>query len=118
MSNYAEEGNLIFIPEGEKRRPYICIKVYRNTAGVPYNWLVLPITSTTSVGFDNLFPIEHPKLNKESYVKINNIQTIKWDSKFEIKKKINNETLDQLIEKICKSLNYEHNWGKIERSVE
>lgn len=106
--NYATEGNLIFIQEGDKRRPYICIKVFRNKAGIPYNWLVLPITSSTSVGTSNLFFIEHPKLHKKSYVKINNIQTIKWDEKYEIKSKINQETLDQLIDKICKSLNYEY----------
>ena len=74
--SYATEGNLIFIQEGIKRRPYICVKVYRNKAGIPYNWLVLPITSSTAVGFENLFQIEHPKLNKKSYIKLNNIQTI------------------------------------------
>lgn len=114
LHEHAEEGSIIFIQEGIKRRPYICIKVFRNKAGVPYNWLVLPITSTTSVGYDNLFPIKHPKLNKKSYVKINNIQTIKWDDKYEIKSKINDEQLDKLIEKICKSLNYEH----FERQIE
>lgn len=112
--SYAEEGNIIFIQEGVKRRPYVCVKVFKNKAGVPYNWLVLPITSTTSVGHENLFPIEHPKLHKKSYVKINNIQTIKWDDKYEIKSKINETSLDKLIERICKSLNYEHFERKIE----
>lgn len=106
LNVFAEEGNLIFIQEGEKRRPYICVKVYRNKAGVPYNWLVLPITSSVSVGKNNLFPIKHPKLHKESYVKINNIQTICWDERFEVKSKINQHTLDELIKEICKSLNY------------
>ena len=106
--DYATEGNLIFIPEGDKRRPYVCIKVFRNKVGIPYNWLVLPVTSSTSGGAANLFPIEHPKLHKKSYVKINNIQTIKWDEKYETKSKINYEILDQIINKICKSLNYEY----------
>lgn len=116
--DYATEGNLIFIPEGDKRRPYICVKVFRNNAGIPYNWLVLPITSSTSVGFSNLFPIEHTKLHKKSYVKLNNIQTIKWDEKYEIKKKINEKTLDQLIETICKSIYYEYFERKTESSVD
>lgn len=111
--NYATEGNLIFINEGTKRRPYICIKVYKNKAGVPYNWLVLPITSSTSVGMDNLFKIEHPKLHKESYVKLNNMHCITWDPTHEIKNKINKETLDKLINKICKKLKNEHFERKI-----
>lgn len=114
QDEYAEEGSLIFVQEGSKRRPYVCVKVFRNRAGVPYNWLVLPITSSISVGHENLFPIEHPKLHKKSYVKINNIQTIKWDERYEIKNKINKTTLDKLIKRICKSLNYEHFERKIE----
>lgn len=106
MALNAEEGNLIFIQEGDKRRPYVCVKVYRNKAGIPYNWLVLPITSSKSVGSENLYPIDHPKLHKESFVKINNIQTIPWDDQYEVKSKINQDLLDNLIEKICKSLNY------------
>ena len=116
MAHNAEEGNLIFIQEGEKRRPYICVKVYRNKAGIPYNWLVLPITSSTSVGEENLCPIEHPKLHKTSFVKINNIQTIVWDERYEVKSKINQQLLDNLIDKICKSLNYVER--KLGRSVD
>lgn len=116
--DYASEGNIIFIQEGDKRRPHICVKVFKNKAGVPYNWLVLPITGSTSVGHDNLFQIEHPKLHKKSYVKINNIQTIRWDNDYEIKSKIDKLTLDKLIKRICKSLNYEHFKRKNERSVE
>lgn len=112
--SYATEGNLIFIQEGVKRRPYICVKVYRNKAGIPYNWLVLPITSSTAVGFENLFQIEHPKLNKKSYIKLNNIQTIKWNDTYEIKNKIDKSLLDNLISKICNSLKYEHFERKIE----
>ncbi len=106
MAHNAEEGNLIFIQEGTKRRPYVCVKVYKNKAGVPYNWLILPITSSESVGKRNLYPISHPKLHKESFVKINNIRTVAWDDKFEVKSKINQQTLDDLINEICKSLNY------------
>lgn len=100
-SDYAEEGNLIFIKEKDKKRPYICIKVFRNNAGVPYNWLVLPITSSDSVGRSNLFPIEHRKLKKVSFVKLNNIQTITWDESFEVKTKIDFQTLSNLIKRIC-----------------
>ena len=116
MAHNAEEGNLIFIQEGEKRRPYICVKVYRNKAGIPYNWLVLPITSSMSVGNENLYQIKHPKLHKTSFVKINNIKTIAWDENYEVKNKINQKILDELIDKICKSLNYVKR--KIGRSVD
>lgn len=102
--NYAEEGNLIFIKEKDKKRPYICVKVFRNNAGVPYNWLVLPITSSGAVGKNNLFPIEHPKLKKVSFVKLNNIQTISWDNDFETRPKIKINILNQLVDRICKSL--------------
>lgn len=105
MVRNAKEGNLIFIEESDgKRRPFLCVKVYKNKAGVPYNWLVVPITSSNSVGITNLYPIKHPKLHKKSYVKINNIQTIIWDDKYEVKSKINKQTLDKIINKICKSL--------------
>lgn len=110
----ATEGSLIFIQESEKRRPYLCIKVFRNTAGVPYNYLVLPITSKTTVGMENLVAIVHPKLSKESYVKLNNIQTIKLPEDVEIKAKINNDLLDHIINIIYKLLKHEYNEGKIE----
>lgn len=106
MAHDAEEGSLIFIQEGSKRRPHICIKVYRNNAGVPYNWLVLPITSCKTVGDNNLFKVDHPKLNKISYAKLNNMRTIVWDDSYEVKNKINLTQLDKLITKICKSLKY------------
>jgi mRNA-degrading endonuclease toxin of MazEF toxin-antitoxin module len=103
----AEAGSLIFIQEQDKRRPYLCIKVFTNNAGVPYNWLVLPVTSKNTVGEDNLYKIEHPKLSKESYVKLNNLKTIPWNEGYEVKQKINKLTLDQIIQKLCKQLNYE-----------
>jgi mRNA-degrading endonuclease toxin of MazEF toxin-antitoxin module len=111
----AKEGNLIFIQENEKRRPYICVKVFYNKAGVPYNWLVLPITSNNSLGSENLIPITHPKLSKNSYVKINNIKTIPWNDDYEVKNKIDNETLDKIIKRIINTL--EDVEGKIERSI-
>lgn len=116
MEKTADEGSIIFIKDELKCRPYVCIKVYKNNAGIPYNWLILPITSSKSVGMNNLFPIYHPKLHKESYVKLNNIQTVKWDNKYEVKRKINKQTLDDLKKNICKSLY--HVERKIRRSFE
>ena len=46
----------------------------------------------------------------------NNIKTIIWDENYEVKNKINQQTLDNLIDKICKSLNYVKR--KIGRSVD
>lgn len=101
----AEAGDLIFIKSKEKARPYLCIKTYTNNAGIIYNWLVLPITSKFIIGHDNLYPIEHEKLNKRSYVKLNNIQTISWHNSYEVKKnKIKKQTLDNIISKICNML--------------
>lgn len=71
-----EVGSIFFYKNGDdKERPYVCISVYTNKAGVPYNWLVLPITSSTKVGKDNLVKIEHPELSK-SFAKINNMTTM------------------------------------------
>lgn len=59
--------------EKNKRRPYMCINVFSNNAGVPYDYLLAPITSTKTVGNKNLVKIDHPKLKKDSYCKLNNI---------------------------------------------
>jgi len=73
-------GNLIIIPrgneEGAKKVYYIVTKQFNNTAGLPYNWLVFPITSHTTVGLHNLVKVTHPSLVRTSYAKLNNVTTI------------------------------------------
>lgn len=75
----AEVGNLLFITDEEtgKRRPNICIKVFTNSAGIRYDWLIVPITSQPTMGDENLIEVRHPKLKKNSFAKINNIKTIR-----------------------------------------
>lgn len=84
----ADVGALLFIQDkldATKRRPYICVHIFTNTAGVPYNWLIAPITSKDSVGTNNLVKLSHSKLGSDvSYAKINNIETISWSDKIEI----------------------------------
>lgn len=82
----ADVGSLLFIldPDTGKRRPHVCVHVFKNNAGVKYDWLVLPITSTGTVGNRNLVSLEHKKLKKNSFAKLNNITTIKADSEIEI----------------------------------
>lgn len=84
----ADEGALLFIEDkldATKKRPYICMHVFKNKAGVPYNWLVLPITSKDSVGKENLVEVKHDKLGKSiSYAKLNNLECISWNEKIEI----------------------------------
>jgi mRNA-degrading endonuclease toxin of MazEF toxin-antitoxin module len=86
----AEVGSLLFIEDkkdSSKKRPYICIHVFTNKAGVPYDWLIVPITSTDKVGTENLVEVEHNKLCCKSYAKINNIESISWNEKIEVAKK-------------------------------
>ena len=59
--------------EKPKRRPYMSITVFYNNAGVPYDYLLVPITSVKTVGSKNLVKIDHPKLKKDSYCKLNNL---------------------------------------------
>ena len=84
----ADTGSLLFIPDPKngKKRPHICISVFRNLAGVPYDWMVVPITSTVTVGLNNLVEVNHPKLNLPSYAKLNNITCIKSNSAIEVAK--------------------------------
>ncbi len=85
-------GSLFFIKDkndATKKRPYMCIHVFTNTAGIPYNWLVVPITSIDTVGSDNLVEVAHDKLSCKSYAKLNNIESISWNSKeIEVAKKL------------------------------
>lgn len=85
----ADVGALLFIEDkldATKKRPCMCVHVFKNTVGIPYNWLVVPITSKDSVGKDNLVAVEHKKLsNSVSYAKINNLESIAWnDEKIEV----------------------------------
>ena len=86
--NQVDVGSLIFIsdPKSGKKRPHVCVSVFRNESGVPYNWMVIPITSVATVGFENLIEIEHPKLKRQSYAKINNLTCIKAMENIEIAK--------------------------------
>lgn len=83
----ADIGSLLFIEDkhdNNKKRPHICIHVFTNKAGVPYNWLILPITSNNTVGENNLIEVKHRKLNSISFAKINNIKTIPWSDDIEV----------------------------------
>lgn len=84
----AKQGDLLFIkdPINNKKRPYMCIHVFTNKANVPYDWLIIPITSKVSVGFKNLIKITHPKLSLASYAKISNIESISWNDEIEVAK--------------------------------
>lgn len=83
----AEVGSLLFIKDENdetKKRPFICVHVFRNDAGVPYDWLVIPITSTSTVGMNNLALVTHQKLTSTSYAKINNVKSISWSDEIEV----------------------------------
>lgn len=82
----ADVGNLLFILDEStgKKRPHVCIAVFTNSAGVRYDWLVVPITSVATVGDENLVQIRHSKLKKDSFAKLNNITTIKAGKGIEI----------------------------------
>jgi len=86
----AEVGSLLFKQDNTdpaKKRPYICVHVFTNAIGIPYNWLIVPITSTATVGVDNLVEVVHKKLTLKSYAKISNIESISWVSrKIEVSK--------------------------------
>lgn len=100
----AEVGSLIYIADNAgKRRPHICIWVFTNSAGVKYDWLVLPITSTKTVGDKNLIKVEHPKLKLPSYAKLNNIKTITNEEIVEV----SNKTFDKLfVDEIASKLQF------------
>lgn len=85
----ADVGSLLFIPDpmNGKKRPHMCVSVFRNEGGVPYNWLVVPITSAVTVGVHNLVEVSHPKLSKHSYAKLNNLTSIIGNSNIEVAKK-------------------------------
>ncbi len=83
----AKVGSLLFIKDknnATKKRPFMCIHVFTNTAGVPYDWLVVPITSKECVGTNNLVEVGHTKLSAKSYAKINNIESISWNDEIEV----------------------------------
>lgn len=101
-----EVGTIIFKYDRGKVRPFVCIHMYTNNAGVIYDYLIAPITSSNKLGNDNLIRIDHEIL-KKSYVKINNIQTISEDSLDGIKIskfKLDKENVRCVIIKIIKTL--------------
>lgn len=104
-----EIGSLIFIKDehdSEKRRPHICVAVFKNNAGVPYNWWVIPITSKSTIGIDNLVEVKHQKLKMVSYAKINDLHSIKWEESYETsKKKFAKKYTMEIINKICMFIN-------------
>jgi mRNA-degrading endonuclease toxin of MazEF toxin-antitoxin module len=86
----ADVGNLLFIEDkndSAKKRPFMVLHVFNNTAGVPYDWLVVPITSSDSVGPENLVEVTHVKLACKSYAKLNNMETISWSDEIEVAKR-------------------------------
>lgn len=68
-------GTILYKEHMGKTRPFVCISKYTNNAGVVYNYLIAPITSSSKLGDENLVAINHDLL-KGSFIKINNIQTI------------------------------------------
>ena len=101
----AEVGSLLFIKDKNdenKKRPCMCIHVFTNNANVPYNWLIVPITSTNKVGSDNLVEVTHIKLcSEKSYAKLNNIESISWNDEIEIaKKKFSAESVRDVTNKL------------------
>lgn len=83
----AEIGSLLFMQDkynATKKRPYICVQVCRNNAGVIYNWLLVPITSKNIVGTDYLTEVRHPRLSLRSYAKISNIESVSWKNEMNV----------------------------------
>jgi mRNA-degrading endonuclease toxin of MazEF toxin-antitoxin module len=104
----AEVGSLLFMKDeldAEKTRPFICVHVFSNEAGVPYDWLVMPITSNDGVGTENLVEVTHEKLISTSYAKINNMKCISWSDKIELSsKKFKKQHVKDILGKLKKIL--------------
>lgn len=85
----AEIGSLLFIRDtndATKKRPFMCVRVFRNNANIAYDWLVVPITTKSVIPAEYLVEITHPKLNQVSYAKLNNITSISWQKEIEVAK--------------------------------
>lgn len=83
----AEVGSLLFITDindKTKKRPFMCIRVFRNNANIPYDWLVVPISSKSVMREEHRVQLTHPKLNQVSYAKLNNITSISWQKEIEV----------------------------------
>lgn len=100
----AVTGSLLFIQDKKqaaKKRPYMCIHVFTNEAGVPYDWLIVPITSTCTVGKNNLVEVRHRKLTLRSYAKISGVESISWNDEIQVAKhKFGDEELRDVQEKL------------------
>lgn len=82
--------------------------MFSNEAGVPYDWLVMPITSHDSVGAENLVEVAHVKLASTSYAKINNMKCISWSDKIELaSKKFKKQYIKDILAKLKKILSNE-----------
>lgn len=105
MNVSATVGSLLFIQdpiEPLKKRPFICIAVFCNNAGVPYNWWLLPITSKSTIGMGNLVEVKHRQLRAISYAKLNDLQSVKWEDHYEVAptkfaKKYNKDIAERII---------------------
>lgn len=85
----ARVGSLLFMQDrndATKKRPYICVQICRNNAGVPYNWIIVPITSALTVGEDYLTEVKHKMLTLKSYAKISNIESVSWRDEIKVVK--------------------------------
>lgn len=104
----ADVGSLLFMKDeldAEKTRPFICVHVFSNEAGVPYDWLVMPITSNDGVGSENLVEVKHEKLASVSYAKLNNMKCISWSDKIELSsKKFKKQYVKDILSKLKKIL--------------
>lgn len=100
----AVTGSLLFIQDKKqtaKKRPYMCIHVFTNEAGVPYDWLIVPITSTDTVGQSNLVEVRHKKLTLRSYAKISGVESISWSDEIQVAKhKFGDKELRDVQEKL------------------
>jgi len=100
-------GSVFFKSDHGKVRPYVCLHIYKNKVGIPYDYMIAPITTSTAVGIKNLVHINDTEKTKKSYVKINNIQTIQSSelNDIEISRiKLDSKSTRLIILKIIKTL--------------
>lgn len=84
--DYPVEGDCVFVPRlinGKSKRVAHLIIYVAYVAGVPYNWIGIPITSKTTVKAHNLIEVKHPKFKIKSYAKIIDPYTFVFDKTME-----------------------------------
>lgn len=99
---YPEQGSCVFIRRQRdnvsKKVAHMILAVGKNDAGIPYNWIGIPITSKETVGEKNLVEINHPKLKMKSYAKIIDPHTFKYNAKYmELSIPFSDEDLDRVL---------------------